>query len=393
MVEGVNFFGALETSDGIGRAAKLNMLCLEKAGLTVDKYVVSRPVALQSGKDTIINDELISRMRFKISIFHFSARWVPHYFAHLSGVSLKDFYNIGYWVCETPSIPSYWAWQSEYFDEIWTASKFCQDAISKSVNIPVLTIPHAVEHAEVSDRILSRSKVGNASGFNFLTIFNTYSDAERKNALFCIRAFLGAYSEMPSVHLVVKVSNLEHDSVLGEKLHAIARRHCNVRIISGYLEDMAIAELYEDADVYVSLHRAEGFGLTITDAISRGIPVICTGYSGNMEFCDASDIRLVSHELKQIDHERLRYRQGDIWAEPDMDDAVKAFKEVVVDPARMINRAAKARRRVLEGFSLSAIGNMSAARLNLIGSGFRYHDDLSNRLLHHEVGVKETYGF
>jgi glycosyltransferase involved in cell wall biosynthesis len=392
-MEGINFFGSSDTEDGIGRAAALNIECLRAAGLDLDSYVLSRPVARQTGRNTLINDGLLSALQNKVNVFHFSARWVPHYFSHLGEGSLSGFYNIGYWVCEAPKIPDQWARQLEYFDEIWTASTFCQSAIARSSNIPVIRIPHPIESRDTSLRIQSRQKGVRIGAFTFLTIFNAYSDSERKNVLFTIRAFLDAHGDKPDVRLLVKVSNLEHDHILSEKLAAISQNFHNVEIIDGYIESAEVQALYERADAYVSLHRAEGFGFTISDAMGRGIPVITTGYSGNMEFCRADDTRLVAYQLRPIGHDRLRYRKEDIWAEPDMQDATAAFRELVIDYPIWISKAARARERVSQLFSVNEVAQLMLERIKLIQSNFSYHNDMGKRDLDGMVGIYETYGF
>lgn len=394
MTNGVNFFGSSETADGIGRAAALNVACLRKTSLPIQEFILSRPVALQTGKDTVIDDGLLRSLKDKINIFQFSARWVPHYFSRLSSGAMEGFYNIGYWFCEVQKIPEQWSRQLEFFDEIWTASSFCQTAIARSANIPVIRIPLHIEPREGSDRIAARIRGDVCGAFTFLTIFNTYSDAERKNVLFTLRAFVEAYGHNEQVKLVVKVSNLEHDPVLSEKLRDISSEYSNIEVIEGYVENHVIEELYEDrADAYVSLHRAEGFGLTISDAMSRGIPVITTGYSGNMEFCDAADTNLVAYELRQVGHDRLRYRKNDVWAEPDMESAIAAFRSMLSDYPEKLRMAQRARDRIAREFSMEKISNLMLERIQLIQSNFSYSDDLDGRRLDCEVGIFNTYGF
>lgn len=393
MKMGVNFFGSWETADGIGRAAALNIQCLHAAGVPLDTFVLSRPVAPQSGRDTVIDDHLISTLRHKINLFNFDASWVPHYFARVSEGALNGFYNIGYWFCEVPKMPDYWARQAHLFDEIWTASSFCQMGISRSSNVPVIRIPLAIETREKSKRIQSHVANESSGVFTFLFIFNAYSDAERKNVLFTIRAFLEAHAGSVYVRLIIKASNLEHDAVLAEKLDLIRQHHANVEVIDGYVGNDIVQALYDQADVYVSLHRAEGFGLTISDAMSRGIPVIVTGYSGNMDFCEASDTRLVAYKLRFVGHERLRYRRDDVWAEPDMDDAIAAFKELVVDYPIWLQKAARARGRIAKAFSVGQVGSLMQERLAMISSNFSFVNDMEDRGVERDVGVFETYGF
>lgn len=393
MKRGVNFFGSFETEDGIGRAAALNVECLKSTGMPVRDFVLSRPVALQTGNDTIIDDNLLRSLDHRINIFQFSARWVPHYFSRLAAGAMDGFYNIGYWFCEVPKIPEQWARQFQFFDEIWTASSFCQSAFARSANIPVVRIPLYIESQEVSARIVARSSGVDCGPFRFLTIFNTYSDAERKNALFSLRAFVEAHGNNPSVRLTIKVSNLEHDILLSQKLSDISKTYSNIDIIAGYVPSTAIHRLYDEADAYVSLHRAEGFGLTISDAMSRGIPVIATGYSGNMEFCDASDTTLVGYELREVGHNRLRYRNDDVWAEPNMKQAIAAFRDMTLHYPAMLEKAIKARSRIRRHFSINEVGGLMSERLDLIGSDFSYSNDLDGRHIDREVDIFDTYGF
>lgn len=393
MKSGVNFFGPFEARDSIGRVAALNIECLKAGDIPHEIHLLSRPAPNQTANYATIDDELISTLRHKINLFHFNARRVPLYFSRLGEGSLKGFYNIGFWVHEMEAIPNQWARQLEFFDEIWTPSSLCQSAVSLSANIPVLRMPYPIESAPVSTRMEARLSGMRYSEFNFVSIFDVASDAERKNPLFTVRAFLSAFKDNFSVKLILKTRNLDCDLDLQNMLFRITEKHRNVVIIDGYMEYSELNELYSKTDVYVSLHRAEGFGLTISDAISRGIPVLTTGYSGNMDFCNAADTRLVSYELRHVGYNRPRYRSYDRWAEPDMDDTVEAFIELFADHKRWIEKALKARKRVIRDFSVDAVANLMSNRIKLISNNFTFPDDMSNRDIDFEVGIGETYGF
>ncbi|MGF1746365.1 glycosyltransferase [Vibrio minamisatsumaniensis] len=391
---GVNFFGSHQTSDGIGRAAALNLDCLRNSGIEVDEYVLSRPVARQSGQNTLIDEDLIKNLKYKINIFQFSARWVPHYFSQVPQGALDGFYNIGYWFCEVQKIPSQWSSQLRYFDEIWTASAFCQNAIIRTANIPVMNIPLLIENQKLTDNISNKIK-GNCTldKVRFLSIFNTYSDAERKNILFSIRSFVSSFQSDENVEYVIKVSNLEYDRQLEKILMKIADKYPSIDIIDGYVPDEVINNLYESADVYVSLHRAEGFGLTISDAMAKGIPVITTDYSGNMEFCRHKDTNLVESDLVEVGHERLRYKSDDIWAEPKLDSAISIMRGVYGNYGDHLLKAQRARKRLKKEFSIDVISSLMKERLQLIDSDFSYKDDLKHRDLDCQVEIYDNYGF
>ncbi|PBI80633.1 hypothetical protein A9993_13305 [Rahnella victoriana] len=394
IVNGVNFFGPFEARDSIGRVAALNIECLKSSNIPCDIHLLSRP----GPKETVdyannIDDNLISSLTHKINIFHFNARRVPLYFSRLGKDSLKGFYNIGFWVHEMPTIPSQWARQLEFFDEIWTPSSICQSAVSLSANIPVVKMPYPIEENPINKRMIDRAEGKSFDTFNFLAVFDVFSDAERKNPLFVIRAFLEAHAGNPAVKLIMKTRNLDQDKMLAEKLRKICMLHQNVVVLDGYMESSELKALYDSADAYVSLHRAEGFGLTISDAMSRGIPVLVTGYSGNMDFCNSADSRLVSYELRTVGHNRPRYRHDDVWAEPDLEDATDAFRELVLNHLMWVKRAKRARLRLAREFSVASVGELMQKRIELIGRNFYFPDDMNERHIDFEVGVCNTYGF
>lgn len=393
MSNGVNFFGPYDAKDSIGRAASLNIKCLESAGIPYDLYPLPRPMQGKTEDYAIIDEQLIYSLKHKINLFHFNARRVPQYFSRLQINSLKKFYNIGFWVHEMQSFPGLWAQQMKYFDEIWTPSSFCQNAISLSANIPVLKFSYPIENRAVSPRILARLTGTKFTEFNFLTIFDVNSDAERKNPLFTIQAFLEVYKSINSVRLILKTRNLNSDKLLAEKLYKLVKQHSNITIIDGYIENSQLQELYEITDVYVSLHRAEGFGLTISDAMSQGIPVLVTGFSGNMEFCNASDTRTTLYDLKEIGHNRPRFRNIDVWAEPNLEDAIEAFNDLVTNHLLWINKSLNARTRISKEFSIEHIGRQMGERLNLIRRNFSFTDDMSNRNIDFDFEISNTYGF
>ncbi|WP_342617358.1 glycosyltransferase [Rhodoferax sp. GW822-FHT02A01] len=395
MIKGINFFGPFGVSESIGDAAELDILCLRSAGISYDLYKLSRPTPKDRytySSFTPIDDHLISSLKYRINLFHINPRRVPLYFSRLGEDSLKGFYNIGFWVHDMQDIPSLWARQLQFFEEIWTPSSHFQNAVSKSSNIPVLKVPYPIEKQPLSERMKRISEGNIFSSYNFLSIWDVYADAERKNPLFVIRAFLNAHAGNSSVRLIMKTRNLTLDPSLADKLRQIVKDHSNISIIDGYLDEAAMDELYAEADAYVSLHRAEGFGLTISDAMSRGIPVIVTGYSGNMDFCN-TDTRLVAYTLREVGHNRSRFRREDVWAEPDLGDATDAFSELVEDHVKWVRKAARARLRIEQEFSVREIGEIMRARIDLISKGFSFHDDMSDREIDLELEIFSTYGF
>ena len=114
-------------------------------------------------------------------------------------------------------------------------------------------------------------------------------------------------------------------------------------------------------DGYVSLHRAEGFGFTMAEAMLLGKPVIATGYSGNMDFMSPANSLLVDHARVPIIQEVPSYRMGCLWAEPSIDHAAELMRWVHGHPVEARAMGARARmngsralRRVIDRQPLGA---------------------------------------
>ena len=121
----------------------------------------------------------------------------------------------------------------------------------------------------------------------------------------------------------------------------------NVEIIKDYLSQSQLAALYRETDVLLSLHRAEGFGLPMLEAMAHGIPVVATGWSGNLEFMNASNSRLVPYDLIPVQDTAAVYGAS-VWADPDVAAAASALRELASDPGEYARLAAAAHRRANE---------------------------------------------
>lgn len=386
---GVNFFGSVATKDGIGRAALLNALALQIAQVPVQVYPLKRPFALEEAcpyGTPEITDLLLERATYGINLCQFSSRWTKTYWAGASPSQRARFYNVGFWFCEVPEIPESWAQNLSFYDEIWTASAFCQNAVAKVSSGPVLSFPIPFEPF-VADACATRPA---PAPLRFLFVSNCYSDAERKNALGTLRAFRAAFGPSLDVQLTLKFSNLEY----APRLEAALRREMegarNVTLETGYVSDDDIAALYRSHHIYVSLHRAEGYGLTMSDALRYGMPVICTGYSGNMEFCHMPGVQRVDYDLRLIGHERLRYLADHIWAYPKQESAVAAFHHMASHYETERRAACASAQTLSERFSLASIGEMMRRRLDLIHRRFAYRDDMAGREVVRDFDIHEA---
>ena len=345
----VGFFGSTQAEDGIGLASKLHLEAIENSHqekYLINKNILSRPVTLENNTSgsqllTGIDDKLI--MENEINYFHFSPRWCNYYFKDNSlheRLLLKK--NIGYWVCEVSEIPEKWLSHKKVYSEIWTSSDFCRDIYQKRLDIPVVTVPHPIAYRELSTHIQNWVEEEENRPFRYLTIANAYSDLARKNITGVVKAYKMAYPKENKLkqQLIIKLTNIESDPIGFEEIKRAAVGRVDIDIISEHYSPNQISDLYDTCNAYISLHRSEGFGLTISDALGRGIPSIVTNYSGNVDFCkEGTGAYMVRYSLVKVGSDRLRYNSESIWAEPDLEDAAKGLLEVRDSYPSYIQRA------------------------------------------------------
>lgn len=368
----ISYYGATKTEDGIGLASKLHLEALKKNNsknnLLIKEYNLSRNVGYQKCTNLIseITIDNLYNDDSQINYFHFSPRWIKKYLGNKERLYLKEKINIGYWVCEAQKIPENWIKNIDFFNEIWTASDFCKKVYEKQLNIPVKVINHPVAERELSQRLLNRYRKLKQEPFTFLTIANAFSDLKRKNSVAVIKAFKKAFNPNDTgVRLIVKLTNTETDLIEFKKVQSLIDDYHNIQLINEHLTPQKIALLYQNSDVYVSLHRSEGFGLTISDAYSFGLPVIATGYSGNLDILlNNKNSLLVDYDLIQVGEERLRYQSDDIWAEPNIENAKEKMIKVREEFNKCFDEALEVREKLRQNFNLNKIGEKMLCRIN-----------------------------
>jgi glycosyltransferase involved in cell wall biosynthesis len=214
-----------------------------------------------------------------------------------------------------------------YVDEVWVASDFMRDAFRKVSPKPVFKFSLPVLTPQI-DPALSRADLALPDGFVFLFSFDLLSVLERKNPLGLIKAFTTAFPDEAGATLVVKTINGDKRVMEMEKLRYASRSRSDIILMDGYLSQIENHTLTALADCYVSLHRSEGFGLTIAEAMALGKPAIATGYSGNLEFMTAENSYLCPSARCPVGAEREPYPADSHWSEPDVNAAAALLRRV-----------------------------------------------------------------
>jgi len=278
--------------------------------------------------------------------------------------------NVVYPAWELSRYPAEWARVLDQFDEHWAPSVFVRDAMSEALQRPVVDIPLPVELNLSS--FLGRRRFGiPEDAFVVLFSFDFSSYAERKNPDAVLDAYERVAARRPAarLHCVIKsrgrAANAAVRDAFGARVAALGSR---VQVIDGDLSDNEIKNLIRACDVFVSLHRSEGFGRGMAEAMVLGRPAIATGYSGNLDFMTPDTGLLVDYELVPVAPGAYPFGEGQVWADASVEHAATLIEQLLDDPAAGRALGARARRRIRTHFSYRAIGLRYLERLERLGA-------------------------
>jgi glycosyltransferase involved in cell wall biosynthesis len=326
---GVNLAGYFRSEKGVGEAGRASARALEAAAI---RYVLNDVIDSGSFNTDSVPGKVSDENPYSVNLIHVNADQVPIFAAHKGDSYFRGRYNIGCWFWELSYFPKEWYPSFGFFDELWAPTSFIQDALSRVSPVPIVRMPLALSPELELVQGISRGDFGLPEGhFLFLSIIDFASFMERKNPLGLIEAFKIAFREKENAALILKVAHSEQYPAALQVL----RRACaksNIRILEGIFSRQELNTLLSLCDCYVSLHRSEGFGIPIAEAMTLGKPVIVTGYSGNMDFTTLSNSFLVKFKLTEISRDYGPYRKGWVWAEPDIEHAAELMRYVYQNP-------------------------------------------------------------
>jgi glycosyltransferase involved in cell wall biosynthesis len=358
---GVTVVGYVQAESGVGESARATLRAL--ATTDVPHSLVDFRVGNVSRMGEAVDGALASGRQHAISLFHINADQLPVARTFLGEEPFTDTYRIGFWAWELENFPAEWHAAFGHVDEVWVPSTFCQRAIAAASPVPVIVMPHAVEvPAKVAP---DRARFGlRDDSVAFLAMADMMSIAGRKNPFAAVQAFQSAFGDGDAdVELVVKIANPERDTDAYARLQALAAGNPRIRLLGGSLDRPALSALIDSVDCFVSLHRSEGFGLVIAEAMARGKVVVATGWSGNMDFMTAHNSLPVDYRLVTLEADAGPYRRGERWAEPSHDDAVAKLRRVAADPALRRRLGERARQDCAAQLSPEAVAGLVKPRL------------------------------
>jgi glycosyltransferase involved in cell wall biosynthesis len=359
---GLNVLGLFRYTSGLQQAANSLVDGLTFAGLATEL----RDVPMAHNRDGRPRAGFDGLERFPVTILNTGLDMpVPEAY-RIAGLHRRpDVYRIAVWWWELEQLPVDWLGRGRDVDEVWAPTAFIAAAL-RALGRPVFPMLPSVRLPAFTP--LPKRHFGlSPEKFTFLFVFDMNSRMPRKNPLGLIRAFRLAFRPGEPVELVIKVSPQEkYYSEWWAELRAAARDN-GVSLIDRGLGRGELLGLMNAADAYASLHRSEGFGLTMAEAMLLGKPAIATGYSGNLDFMTSRNSYLVRHERTTITDDITPYPKGCVWAEPSEEHAAELMRRVVDHPDEARAIATRGKADALALLSPEAAGRRMATRLREIG--------------------------
>lgn len=366
-MQGVNLIGNIKAETGLGQSCRLVASALEQTNFPLSVYQYTQ-LGTQSIRDTTWDSKISGHLPYDINVIHINPYELGMAYLEMDH-SVWDYrYNIAYWLWELEEFPEEWTPCFHCLNEIWAPSEFICNAIRKKTTLPVKCMPYHVDvviHQEYgrSDFQLPKDK------FLFLMMYDHSSCMERKNPIGVMQAFMQAFNkEDNKVGLVIKINNPVKEDI--EKINSIMNGYQNIYFIQETLNRDQVNSLIQCVDVVVSLHRAEGFGLVLAEAMLLGTPTIATNWSSNTEFMNSDVSCMVDYKLITIEQDMPPFQAGNRWADPDIGQAAEYMRKLYEEPEFYQQKADSAKTYIKKELSMKRVSGRMEERLKEIYCGF-----------------------
>lgn len=364
--EGVNVFGFFSESLGLGQGARLYTRALAKS--RTPHAMIDVRLTPSSGRKNVNGPERFVRAPvYDINLIHVNPDVLP-LAQMLSPLNYWDKrYNIGVWLWELEQIPREWHECFKDVDEIWAPSSFIADALRLVSPVPISVVPYGIEAPD--DPVVTRETLGlPEDAFLVLNMFDLNSYAARKNPEAAIEAFFNAFgSAHERARLVLKVHNAMPEDL--DRLNRMCQGSPNVIVINTDMERRAVNSLIRACDVLVSLHRSEGFGLVMAEAMYLGVPVVATNWSANLDFMNPDNSCLVDFELVPTGGAYMYGQVDQRWAQPNTGNAAQYLKRLYADPSYRKTVARAGMESIRLNFSIDCCAQIMERRIAEIRAG------------------------
>jgi glycosyltransferase involved in cell wall biosynthesis len=328
---GIVVGGEISRASGLGEGARLMLAALR--GLGVATWALEAGLSVPGQAAAARSPQILPPGA--PLILHVNAPVLPAALLRLKRDLVRGRLVVGYWAWELPVVPDSWRHGAQFVHEIWTPSRFSAAALERLAPGRVRVVPHPVATRPPVASALRRADFGLPDdAFLTLVSFSLASSFERKNPLGAIAAFREAFGQRTDRVLCLKVLHSDHAPADLARLVATIDGAPNIRLETRLLPEADSHALTQCADVVLSLHRSEGFGLVPAEAMLLGRPVVATDFSGTTDFIDSGCAMPVPYRLIPARDPRGVFEApGADWADADIGAAAQALRLLAGDPA------------------------------------------------------------
>lgn len=364
---GINVIGFATGQFGVGEDARMAARVLLQAGLEPCVYEPPIPLAVAHRQGGWIDRHMQLAPSYRFNLITMPAVDTLRLLFLGQGDVLAGRYNICGWQWELPKWPERWQRLMEMPDEIWAQSRFLQVMFSQATDRPVVYVPSAVDIPCFEPK--ARQYFGlPEQPFAFLSVFDCNAWYQRKNPLAAVRAFQLAFPLAErGVQLIVKMMNSRPEVLEHQELMRLAAMDDRIVVIDQFLTREDMLALLNCANVFVSLHRSEGFGRVVAECMLLGKPVISTNYSGSTDFAHAGTAYVVDGPLIPLKEGDYADHAGQYWMDPDIELAATAMKRCLENPEDTATMAARGKAYIQEHHRIESVASQYADRLKAIG--------------------------
>lgn len=355
---GVNLVGYHDSDLGLGVAVRRVASALDAAAIPWAKVTYDRTHSRRRREG---GGPASAQAPYRYNLILIAPDQLAFFVEDVGGAFLEDHYNIGLWYWETDVLSERQVAALDLVDEVWGSTQYLVDVFAAHTDKPVVRVPVPLEFHQAPATPGRRESLGLDDRFTFLFTFDFFSIVQRKNPLELVEAYRAAFTPDDGCRLVLKSINGERHLSESEELRAAFADRPDIELWDRYLEADERLALVADVDCYVSLHRSEGLGLTMAEAMAAGTPVIATGYSGNLDFMPPGSALLVDATEVEIGPGSF-YPEHGHWAQPHLAHATELLRRVRLDDALRTELAA-AGPLALRPFTARRVGATIAERL------------------------------
>jgi glycosyltransferase involved in cell wall biosynthesis len=347
----LNLLGPFRSESGLGQAARASLNAVRLLGRSFTHVDTTEKYPSRNAVDVGLTNDSYGQLG-DVNLIHTNAdemiTLAPGAFKHRFGGR----FNAAMWFWETADLPLRSRPAFHIVDELWVASEYQRDVFGQYAQVPVHVIGLAADLPR--QREVDRSAFGwRDDELVFLFVYDALSSYGRKNPSKALDAFISAFApDFEDVRFVLKVSNLNKFPASQREILGLQERYEAISVIDEYLTREDVMNLMAAADIYVSLHAAEGYGLTLLESMAMGTPVICTAYSGNMDFTNNVNSWLIGYDMMRTDERTGPYPEGSVWASPRLEEAVETMRQIGANRSEIAVKAEHAHRDALEAASL-----------------------------------------